>query len=227
MKTLCGVMMMVFSGQVFAQGSSIITIKAGDDISSVYRLMYRFPDFIKGKVYFENGDSAGGTMNYNFVMAKMQFINAKNDTLELSEVTPIKLIVLGKDSFTYSSGNYLELLPGDHRLANRQSLDVLDEQDIGAYGIPTSTHTVDKVNSLKDMQDHRLSLNRDLVLKKEKQYFFLTPDNHYLLLNKKNLEKAFPKKSSAIRDYLEYYHTDLSNEKEVKMLMDFIDKKKK
>ncbi|MFL5739735.1 MAG: hypothetical protein ACJ75B_05925 [Flavisolibacter sp.] len=226
MKTLCCWGAMIFSCHLFAQGSSIITIKAGEDISSVYQQMYRFPQFIKGKVYFENGDSAGGRMNYNFVLAKMQFINAKNDTLELSEDTPIKQIVLERDSFAYASGNYLELLPGYHHLALRQRLEVLDEQDIGAYGIPTSTHTVDKVNSLKDMQEHRLNLNRDLVLKKEKQYFFLTSDNHYLLLNKKNLEKAFPKKSSAIRDYLEYYHTDLSNEKEVKMLMDFISKRK-
>src|SRR6476620_10373140 len=131
MKTLCCLLGMVLSSSVFAQGSSLITIKAGEDISSVYRQMYHYPDFIKGKVYFENGDSAGGRMNYNFVLAKMQFINAKNDTLVLSEDVPIKRLVLGRDSFAFESGNYLELLASDHRLAIRQSLELLDEQDVG------------------------------------------------------------------------------------------------
>jgi hypothetical protein len=63
-----------------AQTSTLITVKAGEDMSALYQQVYRYPQFQPGKIYFIN-DSARSLFNYNLLQGKMEFIGDKKDTL--------------------------------------------------------------------------------------------------------------------------------------------------
>ncbi len=59
------------SYNLFCQGSNIIVIKPGEDLTNVYKYIYRYPQFEYGKVYFINGDASAGKLNYNFLIQTM------------------------------------------------------------------------------------------------------------------------------------------------------------
>ena len=80
----------LYTNQLSAQTLTTITVKPGEDLTAIYKQMYRFPQFMYGKVYFMNKDSAKGRLNYNILMGKMQFIDKRGDTLVLSDDNPIR-----------------------------------------------------------------------------------------------------------------------------------------
>ncbi|MES1219730.1 MAG: hypothetical protein ABUT20_29790 [Bacteroidota bacterium] len=210
-------------GQLSAQTLTTITVKAGEDLTGVYKQMYRFPQFTSGKVYFMNNDSAKGKLNYNMLMKKMQFIDKKGDTLFLSDNNPIRLVAIDTNIFYCNNGECVELLAGfaPAELAVSYRLKFADEQKIGAYGLPTSTQTIDNTKALTD-NNYQLLLNKDLVFTKETQYYFIDAGKNFIAANKKNLPKLFPKQKDIIENYLKQNQVDFKNEKDLKNLFIFL-----
>ncbi len=205
----------------------IIRIKAGEDMSSVYKQMYRFPQFMKGKVYFMNKDSASGKLNYNMVIGKMQFIDRKGDTLVLSDNNPVRLVAIDTNLFYCNSTECVELVAGfpPAELAVSHQLKLLDEQKIGAYGLPSSTQSIENSQSYKaNAADYRLQLNKDLVFTKESRYYLIDGDKHYLAANKKNLQKLFPKQKNVIEKYIDEHPVDFKNESDLKNIFLYLAK---
>jgi len=214
---------MLFSNQLSAQALTKITIKAGENLSAVYKQMYRFPKFTNGKVYFINKDSAVGKLNYNLMMGKMQFIDKSGDTLVLSDNNPIRLVVIDTVIFYCNSGECVELLAGypPAELAVGYRLKFTDEQKIGAFGLPTSTQTIDNKNALID-NNYQLLLNKDLIFTKETSYHFIDQSRNFLPANKKTLFKLFPKQKIFIEDYLQKTTVDFKNESDLKILFSYL-----
>lgn len=213
----------LLTAQLLAQTSTKITIKAGEDYTAVYKQMYRFPEFTYGKVYFMNNDSATGKLNYNMLMGKMQFIDRKGDTLVLADNNPIRLVAIDTSLFYCNSGGCVELLAGfpPAELAVGYHLKFADEQRIGAYGLPTSTQTVENTSSFVET-NYKLLLNKDLIFIKETQYYLIDGDKHLTTANKKNIQKLFPKQRDRIEDYIKQKQIDFKNESELKDLFLFL-----
>ena len=216
----------VYTNQLSAQTLTTITVKAGEDLTAVYKQMYRFPQFMYGKVYFMNNDSAKGRLNYNMLIGKMQFIDTRGDTLVLSDDNPIRLVAIDTNIFYCNSEECVELLAGwpSAELAVSHQLKLSDEQKIGAYGLPTSTQTIENKNSFKTNNDYRLQLNRDLIFTKETRYYFIDAGKHIIIANKKNLLKLFPKENAMIENYLQKNEVDFKNEIDLKNLMAYLTK---
>ncbi len=206
-----------------AQTSKTITIKAGEDISSIYKQMYRFPQFVYGKVYFLNNDSASGRLNYNMLMKKMQFIDKRGDTLVLAYNNPIRLVAIDTNIFYCNGEECIELLAGysPAELAVAYRLKLADEQKIGAYGLPTSSQTIENANSFVE-NNYKLLVGKELVFTKQTQYYFIDANKHFLIANKKNLLKLLPGQTSRIDVYLKSHDIDFKNEKELKDLFLFL-----
>jgi hypothetical protein len=215
----------LFTNLLSAQSLTTITIKAGEDLTAVYKQMYRFPQFMYGKVYFMNKDSAKGRLNYNMLIRKMQFIKG-GDTLILSADNPIRLVAIDTNIFYCNSEECVELLAGwpSAELAVSHQLKLSDEQKIGAYGLPTSTQTIETKNSYKTNNDYNLQLNRDLVFTKETRYYFIDAGKHFIIANKKNLLKLFPKQNVIIENYLQKNEVDFKNELDLKNLIIYLAK---
>ena len=178
-------------GRSFAQ-NTVMTIKAGEDISALNGHIYKYPQFAHGKVYFNDGSIARSKMNFNLLLEAIQFIDEKGDTLALANETTIRYLTVGIDTFFVHEG-YLQLLStyGDIKLATKQKIKFLDEKNIGAYGLSTSTHTIDNYNTLRAYNTYTLKINKDLVYSKERKYYFSGGDDNFVIVNKKNLLKVF------------------------------------
>jgi hypothetical protein len=133
----CCIAACFFCSALFCQTTSTFTIKAGEDISTVYKQAFKYPEFRDGKVFFSYGSPAGGKMNYNLIIGKIQFIDEKNDTLVIADGAAIKFITIGTDTFYYGRDNYVELLAnyGEVKMALQQRIKFVDEKNIGAFGI--------------------------------------------------------------------------------------------
>ena len=216
---------MCCSVTAFSQTSNAIVIKAGEDVSLIYRQIFRYPDFQFAKVYLNDGDSAGNRLNWNLYMGAIQFINATGDTLVMEDPSIVKKIVVGKDTIYRGGDDFYELVANfkKARLVVTRKLILADEQKIGAYGLPTSTHSIETKKSLKAEQNYQLKLQEDLVFTKEMRYFFVENGNQFQPVTKKNLLKGFPKHKDAIENYLKQNNINWKNEEDLRKLFSFLD----
>jgi hypothetical protein len=205
---------------IFSQKTEIITIKAGQDISILYNHIYKYPQFVYGKLFFKDGTVAGGKMNYNLIIGKVQFIDEKNDTLVIADEAAIKFITIGTDTFYYDKDNYVELVAnyGEVKMALQQRIKFIDEKSIGAFGIPTSTQNIDNYNTLRANNTYSLKVNKDLVYSKECKYYFSEGESNFLVANKKNILKGFPNKRTVIESFLKEHEINYNNEEDLKSL---------
>ena len=220
----CCIAASFFCTSIFSQTSTRFIIKAGEEISALYKEVYKYPDFKSGKVYFSYGQVSAGKLNYNLIMGKVQFIDEKNDTLIIADEASIKLITIGTDTFYYDKENYIELI-SDYNFAKlgvQQRVKFLDEESIGAYGIPTSTHTIDNYNTLRANTTFKLQINKDLIFSKERKYSFSYRSDDFVIANKKNILKKFPKQKAVIENYLTQNNTDFEKELDLKNLFGFL-----
>ena len=201
------------TNQLSAQTRTTITIKAGEGITAIYKQMYRFPQFMYGKVYFMNSDSAKGKLNYNMLIKKMQFIDKRGDTLVLSDNNPIRLVVIDTIIFYCNSEECVELLAGypPAELAASYKLKLADEQKIGAYGLSSSTQTIENTSSFVE-NNYKLLVGKDLVFAKDTRYYFIDANKHFIVANKKNLLKLLPGQKTKIENYLKTHDVDFKNE---------------
>ena|SRR5687768_9438331 len=220
----CCVAVGFYCSSVFSQTTGTFTIKAGEDLSAVYKQAFKYPEFRDGKVMFAYGTPAGGKMNYNFIIGKIQFIGEKNDTLVIADEASIKFISIGTDTFYYDKDNYVEQIAnyGKVKLARQQRIKFLDEKNIGAFGIPNSTHDIDSYNTLRANNTYALKVNKDLVYSKERKYYFSKGDSQFLIVNRKNLLKEFPHKKTLIENYLKEHEIGYDNEEDLKKLFGYL-----
>ena len=223
MKLIYAIIIFLFSLEKSIAQDTVITIKAGEDVSALYKHIYKYPVFSAGTVSFNDGTIARSKMNLNLLLEVMQFINDKGDTLALDDENTIKHITVGADTFFFQEG-YLQLVStyGKTELAARQKIKFLNEKNIGAYGLSTATHTIDNYNTLRAFGTYSLKLNKDLIYSKEKKYFFNKGNNGFIIANKKNILKVFSDKKSRVEKYLEEKKPDYNNEEDLKNLFVYL-----
>lgn len=223
MKLISAIFIFLFSLAKSVAQDSVITIKAGEDVSALYKHIYKYPVFSTGTVYFNDGTIARSKMNLNLLLEVMQFINEKGDTLALDDENTIRRITVGADTFFFQKG-YLQLVStyDNTELASRQKIKFLNEKNIGAYGISTATHTIDNYNTLRAFGTYALKLNKDLIYSKERKYYFSKRDNEFILANKKNILKMFPEKKALVEKYLKEHELDYNKEQDLKNLFVYL-----
>lgn len=205
------------------QAIEIITVKAGQNFSEVYKEIYRYPQFTAGRVYFMNGDVSAAKLNYNLASEAMLFISPSSDTLAIENETNIKYITIEKDTFYYNEG-YLELVENhsDLKLAAKQRIKFQDKKKIGAFGAASSTLKTDSDDTFMGDRRFNYVIAEDLIFKKETEFYLSNGSNPFVSLNKKNLLKIFPKRKESIEAFLKEKNINLQAEKDVKILVQFL-----
>ena len=218
---------LIFYTDLKAQDSTYITIKTGSKVGDVLPLteIYYYPQFIKGEVFFKGGTMATVKMNYTRLFDQMLFINTKGDTLALAEEKTIKFINILKDTFYYDEG-YIRIIADNDfvKLAEKEAWVVADIKKTGTHNT-YSTPGVTSVKSFRDGNDanrNDLTINEDIVLRKETQYFIGDEYNHFVRAGKKKLMQLFPKEQRSIENYLKDNKIDFNSKDDVEKLFQFI-----
>ena len=211
---------------VGAQKRKTYTINPGVKATEVIPAdeLFLYPNFTTGKVYFKTGTNSPGLLNYNFLLAEMQFIDPKGDTLSLADEITIGYIAFTRDTFYYDNG-YLKFIrnSGEFKLAQKQFFVLANKEKIGAMGIKTSSSSIDTYTRLPGnnrFKSNGLVAQEVLTLARYDLYYFGDKFNHFKRLNKKNLIEAYPAKAKEIRDYFKENSLKETKEQDLVKLME-------
>jgi hypothetical protein len=225
MRMILTVLLCIVSATLFAQHVESIRVPAGTNFRDVVsKHIYLYPEFIRGKVYFKNGDTPEPTLNLNLLTGDMQYIGLNNDTLSMANPLELDYLTIGSDTFYFNEG-YLKIIAGgpSARLATMQRIKFADNQPIGAYGLPSSAATIKPYQTYAHTgQIHRLALNEDLLLSKEIVYYFGNRNKEFRIASKKNVLRLLPRHEDPIEKYFRQNNVSFHNREELVKLATFL-----
>ena len=227
MKNLSGIFLFVLlSAYMEAQDSTRFVVKAGQTIQEVLKpeVLYRYPQFVYGKVYILNGHVAEAKLNFNRIIEEIQFIDPRGDTLSLADESTIRLITMNQDSFYFDDG-YLELIQDYSvvKMAIRERIRLADKQKIGPYGQANTTTSIETTGGFLDSyKRYNVVANENLVLQWEKYYYLSAKKGHFFMANKKNVLKEFGDYRKVLQDFLDKNDLNFKKEKDIRKLCEFI-----
>ena len=213
-----------------AQDSNLIFIAAGKSLSDAItpEKIYRYPSFVKGKIFFKDGSQTDAQLNYNFLNGEVEFISSEGDTLAIAkeQMLNIRKVVVDTSSFYYNSG-YLEevVFNNTGKLLKKQQFKVTKREKIGAYDQPTSTAAIDSYGSFTNNGEINLNLKvrENITMIKSTDYYFGDEYNTFLRATKKNFLRLFSKQQRKLENYLRSNPIDFKNEQDLKKLMTLLE----
>lgn len=209
-----------------AQAPQKIKIKAsnGEINSSIRKQAYYYPNFQDGKVIFLSGISNAGNLNYNMLSGEVEFIDKRNDTLELANMYTVAMVTISTDSFYYDQKNkqLLKLLADytNTKLLVKEMYELSNIKSIGAMGRETNSNAPSSSRDLQFNTQNKLKQNESMVFSSKPTYYF-SNHNSFLPANKSNALRLFPNHKAAVKNYIEKNKVNFKKEEEIKQLLQF------
>jgi len=204
------------------------TIPAGEDIKNFLgdSIIFRYPQFIQGFVYFRDERVSNALLNLNLVNGEMQFIAPSKDTMTVTNEATIKFITISKDTFYYDKG-FVELVHTNAgaKLAKIDVIKPVYLKKTGAYGQASSASAISTVSSFYNSNElTKLTENKEVTLRRETIYFVGNNFNKFLQASKKNIYELFNNKEPAIEAFIKNEKIELNKKDDLIKLVDFIGK---
>ena len=204
------------------------TIKAGESIQKTLgdSIIFRYPKFVRGRLYYKDGTISNGSLNLNLLIGEMQFIAPSKDTLAIANENSISYITIQSDTF-YFDKVYIELIHGNDaaKLGKFEIIKLNDIPKEGAYGQMSSTSSINTSNSLyTNNQTYKLTEKSEVTLHKETIFFIGDSLNNFLPAVKKNIYKMYNTKTSTIKLFIKENRIELNRETDLMRLIDFLRK---
>jgi hypothetical protein len=234
MKIILLVISILTVSQVGAQDSTTVFVAAGRSIyeAATPARMYRFPKFSPGKIFFRDGTTTGGNLNYNLFNEEIEFITAQGDTMAIAkhQMLNIGRVAVSNKSFyfnNYLKHGYLEevLDAQTGKLFKRERYALVNREKIGGYNQPSATSAIESYGNFTNNQgvmETNLLVKENLTFKKRTDYFFSDKFNHSIPANKKNLYRVFSKKKNGIDKYLNNNQVDFNKEEDLVRLLSYL-----
>jgi len=205
MRLACCICMALLAVAVTAQRPKTYTVPAGVEVKEIVPAneIFQYPQFVQGLVIFKDGTSAPGRLNYNRLIAEIQFIDPKGDTLSLANEQMIRTAIIGTDTFYYNDG-YVRQLAGGSRVKIGERIAFKEYiQKPGAYGLSSATTATNNLSVLLNRRSVDLNVSQELVLVKNINYLIGDKYNAFVAAEKNVILKMFPDNRSAIEDFIE------------------------
>ncbi len=217
----------VFAKFACAQDATTIFIPADENVSNVLtpQKIFRYPEFINGKIFFKNGTMTQALLNYNYLIGEIEFISPKKDTLAIGkdQMPTIKKILIDTTTFFYNRG-YVELVMENTvgKLLKNEKFNVVKREKIGGYNQPSSTTAIDSYDNFNPtygIPELNLKIRENITLVLKTDYFFGNDYDLVLPANKKNIYKVYPAKKDRIDKYLKDNPVNYSNLSDLEKLL--------
>lgn len=183
----------------YGQKYTNITIKAGEEVD--IHGNYRFEEFKPGVVKFNDGRTLQYMFNFNLFTGKMDFIDAKKDTLAIAKPQTLAFVQVGGSRFYYSGESYKEIFADkdSFKLVVTRKTDI-EPVKIGALGLPNKTTSVLEYPGITTVAN-KFILNEDVVIKRQDIYTLITPDGE-VDATKNNFVKNFKRAKPGIEQFI-------------------------
>ena len=209
-----------------AQDSTMIFIETGHVISDILTpdKIYRFPQFVNGKVFFRDGSLSEARLNYNYINAEIEFIDPKNDTLAISkdQMMNIREVLIDSAVFVYNDG-YMELVTKSNlgKLYRKQEYVVSRREKIGAYNIPTATSAIDNYGTFVDEYGvfyPGLKIRENITLVLRTRYYMDNKSVNFSRASRRNMLDMYRSHRDELRKYIDDNKVDFRNGDDLKKL---------
>ena len=185
---------------------------------------YAYPEFQSGLVNFRNGNLGGGRLNYNAILAAMEFIGDKGDTLAIDNMETIRTVVIRTDTF-FVDKLYLKKIErkGKLLLAESRVIMISNHRRIGAMGT-VSDASVDAYTTLSSSGNplKEMVAQEYLTYKEHYTYYFGDAFGKFRQANRKNLSSMFGSHRKELEKYLEEKKPDFLREQDMRALLAFL-----
>jgi hypothetical protein len=210
----------------FAQDLKTFKVNPGEKVYDAIKPSdrYAFNDFQVGQAFFKNNTVGTARMNYNAMMAVVEYIDEKGDTLTLDKPEGFKHIIIASDTFYYDKV-YVEQIAtaGNIILGRFWVIMISNHQRLGSMGQPTDA-SVDAFTALSSSGNPLKTMVAKEVLtyKETIRYYFGDKFGQFRIANKKNLLAVFGNNKNQITSYLEENQVDFLKEADMLKLLDFL-----
>lgn len=220
------ILALFFSTHVLAQGTTRVQVEDNEDLQAALKNdVYRFPTFQTGKVYLPNGRSQTALLNLNLLTDQIQFIDEHQDTLTILSPDALSHVEIDTSKFVYYNNGFLEMLQeyGHVLLAVSQKLKIADIQKEGAYGSKNSAASIASIGTgFTDKLRYTPKVYDDMLINLNQAFYLLDKEANVSLVNKRNVQKAFPEHKAEISAFIKEHKTNFKQEQDIRLLLTYI-----
>lgn len=214
-----------------------IVVSKTDDLKNVLtsKTQYLLDEFVEGTVYYTNGRTSRGMLNYNLLLDEIHFISPDEKVLALSEPNTINFISLGRKIFVFNSRyGYMEVAyNGNIKLLIKRKLEVKQKEYEfrGAYGETSTSASIGSGENavIRDWSVSRFG-DANTIVEGEVLYteqFFLQDKSKRtnIIANLRPFERIVGKKNrETLREYIKSEGIDIKNLEDLNRLTQWVDK---
>lgn len=224
-KNICVILAVCFSYlSVFSQTTERFYIKGGMNAMEEFKkVIYLNPQFQNGMVELKNGQKFTRSLNYNFILGTVEFINERNDTLAIADETAVSSVIIGNDVFIFTPACLRTISKGKVKLYAYEKMKIGDVQKVGAFGIPNSGSAIATFNRIDTYTNpYNIDVNETIIITKA-TYFLVETDKHeFVPITKKTVLRTAPGKESEIKEYIKEHNVNFNKKAEVQELINYI-----
>lgn len=210
---------------VTAQTTERIIVKAGDDIGQAISPAghYRFAQFTDGTVTMKYGSKSKTRFNFHICNGEMQFIDAKGDTLAISQTEYIDNINIGENTkFVFAEKFYHEIVGESPagKLGKRIRVNIENDRKTGHGKSDPTASEMQLYNVV--LSQRTVALSYDVEVRKTTSYYWIDSDYNAIPTNKKNSLKLVEKdKQAKLQAFIDENKTDFNSEEDLRRLLAF------
>ena len=210
---------------LYGQDDKPIIVKKGttllDYVSPSERYLYT--EFTTGKVLFKTIVYRGITLNYDYLNGEIEFLQ-NSDTLTIIDKKDLKSIIIAEDTFFYDNGYILQIKSGHPKIGLKESIefkDYIKKDGIGSSSSAGANTSYSSITSGGGL--HKLTADVDLIYRRTKVFYILSPEGDFDLYIKKNVFKMFPKNKEKIKSFLKSNNIKFDSEEDLLKLAKFLE----
>lgn len=215
--------LLISVSSAYAQPAKVLRVKNGQDATKSVSAKdrYQYPEFRPGILHYTNGKTAGGRLNYCYLLGEIMFINTNGDTLAIADNNLVSHADIGNTRYySVPENGYAEVVEdcGTMLLAKKVQYQKEGFEKKGAYQNPNELGSLYNASTFTDINGRTtmLAANNTILLKPVVTYLFMDINHRFNKATKTNLLKIFSKKKDKIEPYLEEQNFNFSNEEDLK-----------
>jgi hypothetical protein len=210
---------------LYGQDYKPIIVKKGTTLLDYFSPSerYLYPEFTTGKVLFKTNAYWGIKLNYDYMNGEIEFLQ-NSDTLTISDKKDLMSIIIAEDTFFYDNGYILQIKSGHPKIGLKESIEFKEYMKKDGYGTAGAAGARTSYSSISTGgESHKLTADEDLVYRRTKVFYLLSPEGDFDLYNKKNVCKMFPKNKEKIKSYLKSNKIKFNSEEDLLKLAEFLE----
>jgi hypothetical protein len=218
-------LLLIFCLNLFAQNNPAMQENSGENLKEFTSSVFKYPDFVEGKIILKDGSAYDAKLNYSRVLGKFLVIDKTGKTRPFADPDTLDKIIITKDTFYYSNNSFLQKVT-HFSIANlylKQMMVYVNDPKSPSNGTPgTSSGSSTLVYDYSDSKNNDIAIEKNSLFKTINEYFIGDQSMNLFGVTKKNLYDLFPKSKNELKTYLKHHSVNFGNIEQVAEVLQYM-----